>query len=217
MLGKLTTYTSSRTQPVDSQVELRLSTPYLVNTDYILELEDESALALVIVQVKYKFNVYDDRMPEFVFRVGDTRAAINTLADATPAHTIFSLSVYENIQTFDKIPSATAVTWYFNVADIVWGEDDSTGNYARIWYRVGGKEVVPIIVNHTIDQIVDLADTGTTTTTTTSTSSTSTSSTSTSSTSTSSTSSTSTSSTSTSSTSTSSTSTSSTSSTSTIA
>ena len=213
MLAEVTTYTTSRNQPVDSQVELRLSTSYLLNTDFIIEMEDESTLALVITKVVYKFNVYDDRIPEFTFQSGDTIASLVTLSDAIPASTKLDLTVYDDIQTFDKIPYATTTTWFFNLEDIVWGEDDNTGNYARIWVKTGGHSLTPYIVDHTIEQLVDLADNGPTTssTSTSSTSTSSTSSTSTSSTSTSSTSSTSTSSTSSTSTYTTSTSTSSTS------
>jgi len=121
----------------------------------------------------YKFNVHDDRMGPFIFDVNETLAAINTLADATPASPKILLNVFEKIQTFDMIPNDTAVATYFNVVDIVWAEDDPTGNYCRIWISKGGHSIIPYIVDHNIDQIVDLGDTGTTTTSSTSTSSTS--------------------------------------------
>ena len=219
MIGKVTTRAILSPQPIDSQVQERLSTSYLINTDAIIEMEDQTLLQVVKTRILYKFNVYDDRHPEFVFTVDDTVSAIKTLADATPASPKLALSVFENVQSFAGVTGVTAVTWYFNVADIVWAENGPSDDYCRIWILKGGHNVVPYIVDHNIDQVIDLADTATTTTTSTSSSSTSTStsSTSTSSTSSTSTSSTSTSSTSTSSTSTSSTSTSSTSTTTTIA
>ena len=174
MLAEITTYTTLKPQPVDSQLELRAITNYLINTDHILEMHDESDLPTIITPITYKFNVYDDKMPELIFNATNTLAAIVTLADATPASTKIALNVFENIQSFNQVTGLTAVTWNFNVTDIVWGENDLTGAYARIWYLSGGHNVTPIIVDHNISQIVDLADTGTTTTTTTSTSSTST-------------------------------------------
>lgn len=177
MIGVFTLYTSLKRQPVDSQVEAKLSESYLVNTDCIVDVVDAASAR----QVRYKFNPYDDRIPQLWLEVTNSASAIATLADATPASTKVTLGVFENIQTFDKVSSDTAVTWNFNVADLIWGEDDESGAYSRIWVRTGGNKVSPYVVDHNISQIVDLVDTGTTTTTTstTSTSSTSTSTTST--------------------------------------
>jgi hypothetical protein len=169
MLAELTTYATLRPQAVDSEVELRASVSYLVNTDHIVEMFDNTTAR----RLSYKFNVYDDQEPRFVFDVTATLAAIQTLADATAASTKITLNVFEDIQSFNQVTGLTAVTWNFNVSDIVWGENDATGAYARIWYLSGGHKVTPIIVDHNISQIVDLGDTGTTTTTTSSTTTTS--------------------------------------------
>lgn len=174
MIGKVTTRAILSRQPVDSQVEERLSTEYLINTDYIVEMEDQTVLAVTKTKLLYKFNVYEDRTPEFEFTVDEIVTAIQTLADATPASPKIALSVFEDIQSFNQVTGLTAVTWNFNVYDIVWAEDDPTGNYCRIWIVKGGHAIVPYIVDHNIDQIIDRADTGTTTTSSTSTSSTST-------------------------------------------
>lgn len=188
MLGKITKNSTAQRQPVDSQVEIALSTSYLVNADYIIDMVDQTSYR----DLRYKFNVYDDKQTDLYIAVSDTAAAINTLADATANSQMISLNVFEGIQSFNQVTGLTAVETTFNVAAIVWGEDDPTGAYSRIWYLTGGGREVPVIVDHNIAQIVDLADTGGTTTTTSSTSSTSTSTTSTSSTSTTSTSTTST-------------------------
>jgi len=179
MIGKVTTRAILAPQPTDSQVEERLSTEYLINTDYIVEMEDQTVLAVLKTRILYKFNVYDDRHPMFVFTTDTLATAINTLADATPASPKIALSVYEDtlgnpIQSFNQVTGLTPVTWYFNVYDIVWAEDDLTGNYCRIWIVKGGHVVVPYIVDYNIDQVIDKVDTGTTTTTSTSTSTTST-------------------------------------------
>jgi len=159
MLGELTIYSTIESQPVDSQVELYASRSYLFNTDSIIDLVDDTSYRTI----RYKFNPYEDQSPVFVIQVTNTAAAINTLADATPASTKIALNVFETAQTFDLVSSITAVTWNFNVADIVWGENDPTGAYARIWIKSGGNKVFPIIVDHNISQITDLADTATTT------------------------------------------------------
>ena len=163
MLGELQLYTTLKPQPVDSQAELVVSEYYLFNTDCIIDMVDHSDLPTVITRIRYKFHPYDDKSPVFVFDATSTISAINTLADATPASSKISLSVLEDINTFDKVSYATAVTWNFNVADIVWGENDPTDAYARIWVMSGGHKATPYIVDHNISQIVDLADTATTT------------------------------------------------------
>jgi len=170
MIGVVTTRAILAPQPTDSQVEERLSTEYLINTDYIVEMEDQTLLAVVKTRLLYKFNVYSDRKEPFVFTVDTLYTAINTLADATPASPKIALSVFEDslgnpVQSFNQVTGLTPVTWYFNVTDITWAEDDPTGNYARIFICKGGNKIVPYIVDYNIDQIVDMADTGKTTTT----------------------------------------------------
>jgi len=159
MLGELTIYSVIESQPVDSQVELYASRSYLFNTDSIIDLVDDTSYRTI----RYKFNPHEDQSPVFVLQVTNTAAAIKTLADATPASTKIALSVFEDVQTFDLVTSVTAVTWNFNVTDIVWAENDPTDSYCRLWYVSGGNKVIPIIVDHNISQITDLADTATTT------------------------------------------------------
>ena len=161
MIGKVTTLSTLLPQSVDSQVELRLSTAYLINTDCITELLVEGTTDS---EIHYKFDVYGNKTGEFIFTVNETNAAIQTLSDATLASPKIALSVFEGVQSFNEVTGETAVTWNFNAADIVWAENDSTGAYARIWIMKGGHTVVPYIVDHNIDQIIDLVDTGTTTT-----------------------------------------------------
>jgi hypothetical protein len=158
MLGKITKNATAQRQPVDSQVEIALSTSYLINTSYIIDVVDQTTYR----DLRYKFNVYDDRQTDLYISVSDTAAAIQTLADATANSKMVSLDVFEGIQSFNQVTGETAVETTFNVADIVWGEDDPSGAYCRIWYTIGGKQTVPVIVDHTIAQIVQWADTGTT-------------------------------------------------------
>jgi len=160
MVGVVTTLSTLKPQSVDSQVEVRASAEYLINTDCITEMYVHDSTDTLI---HYKFNVEEDRPGEFIFTVNETNAAIVTLSDAAPNNPTVPLDVFDGIQNFDMIPNVSSTTgWNFNVADIVWGEDDSTGAYCRIWIKKGGKEIVPYILDHTIAQVVGWADEGTT-------------------------------------------------------
>ena len=156
MLGKITRNATAQRQPVDSQVELALSESYLINTDYLIDMVDQSTYR----DLRYKFNVYDDEQTDLYISVSDTAAAITTLADATASSKMISFDVFEGIQSFNQVTDVTAVETTFNVKDIVWAEDAPSGDYCRLWYNIGGKESVPIIVDYTIAEIVSLADTG---------------------------------------------------------
>ena len=209
MIGKVTilsTFGEPVYSPPESLLGTEPSTGYLINTDNAVKIKvygtDDSVL-------DYKLNLHDDRSPEFKMIVSETNAAITTLSDATPASNMIPLPVYEGALTFGDIDAISSTTTkYYNITDITWGNENEAGTITRLLLCEGGFTVYPIFVNYSIDQIVDIGDTNSTTssssssTSTSSTSSTSTSSTSTSSTSTSSTSTSSTSSTSTSSTST---------------
>ena len=157
MVGIVTTLSTLLPQSVDSQVEARKSIAYLINTDYITEVYVEGT---VNSRIRYKFNIEEDRPGEFVFTVTATNAAVQALSDVALNTNKISLNVYEGIQTFDKIPLVTTTAWYFNVKDIVWAENDSTGAYSRIWICKGGKQIVPYLINHTIAEVVSLAATG---------------------------------------------------------
>ena len=46
--------------------------------------------------------------------------------------------------------------------NVVWGEENPDATYTRIWVKAGGNKNIPLVVDHTIAQIVQTADTGTT-------------------------------------------------------
>ncbi len=153
MLGKITANTVRQKLPVDSQVETQTSAEYLINTEYITEVVDKTTYRAM----RYKFNVYDDRQTDFYIPVGETTTAIQALADVAQDSKMISLDVFEGIESFNQVSGLTAVETTFNVDSIVWGDTDRSDNYTRVWYLVGGKEPVPILVDHTIEQIVVLA------------------------------------------------------------
>ena len=213
MIGKITilsTFGEPYYSPPESLLGTEPSTGYLINTDNILPMKVYGTTDTVL---DYKLNKHNDRGIEFRMIVDESNTAITTLSDATPDSNMIPLPVYEGALTFIDLTGLSTTVKYYNITNIVWGNENAAGTVTRLLITEGGFTTYPIFVNYSIDQIVDIADTGTTTTS--STSSSSTSSTSSTSTSSTSTSSTSTSSTSTSSTSTSSTSSTSTSSTST--
>jgi hypothetical protein len=153
MLGKITASATAKRQPVDSQVEVSLSSEYLINTDHIIDVVDKTSYR----NLRYKFNIYDDRQTDLYMAVGTSLAAIQTLADVSQDSEMISLDVFEGIESFNQISGLTAVETTFNVNSIVWGDTDEGDTITRVWYVIGGKQAVPIIVDHTIEEIVTLA------------------------------------------------------------
>ena len=204
MIGQVTTLSTLKPQPVDSNIELLASEVYLINTNNNLDVKLEGTTDSLIT---YTTNKHEDRALQFKFTVTETNAQVKALADVAVDSNVVILPVFPNAVSPADIANDTAENWYFNVDQIVFAANDSTDAYARVLFEYGGMHTKWYWVNYNIQQILDEITTGTTSTTTTSTSTTSTSSTTstTSTTSTSSTSTTSTSSTSTSSTSTTST------------
>ena len=153
MLGKITANLTWTRRPVDSQVETSFGTEYLINTEYIIDVVDQSTYR----DIRYKFNPYDDRQTDLYIPVGETVLAITTLADVTQDGNMINLDVFEGVQSFNQVSGLTAVETAFNISSIVWGDTDASDNYTRLWYVIGGKEAVPILVDHTIEQIIVLA------------------------------------------------------------
>jgi len=152
MLGVINSATADSLQSVDSQVEYALSTQYLINTEYIIDVEDHTSYG----NLRYKFNIYDDRQPDFSFYINDTAAFVQALSDVSQDANMINLDVFEGVQSFNQVSGLTAVETALNVSSIVWAENDTSAAYCRLWYLVGGKEAVPIIVDHTIAEIVAL-------------------------------------------------------------
>lgn len=137
----------------------------------------------------YSINPWDRRdKPHFV-QATSTVATLTTAFDTALDSNVMELVVYP-----DDDVTQTPVAKYIDYEDFAFAyakEDDWTKSW--VVYSTKAFKEVRVLVDNSLDELVDIAATGTTTTTTTSTSSSSSTSTSTSSTSTSSTSTTSTS------------------------
>jgi hypothetical protein len=151
MLGKITASLTPWIHPVDSQVEHAKANEYLINMDYVIDVEDKTTYRIL----RYKFNVYDDRQPDFSIYVGETMLAIKALSDVSQDANMINLDVFEGIDSFNQVSGLTAVETAFNVSSIVWGDTDKGDDYTRLWYVVGGKAAKPIIVDHTIEEIIN--------------------------------------------------------------
>ena len=187
MLGKITTLSTLRPQPVDSQLEVKASTEYLINTQNIYTIKvyatDDSL-------IDYKLNKHEDRSPQFELTCSETNAQVQALSDVSPSSLKLLLNVHEGALTFADCADIATTAKYYNVADIVWVQENNAGTRVFMLIEEGGWGIFKIFVDYSIEQVIDLYTSGATTTTTTTSTSTTTTSTSTTSTSTTSTSST---------------------------
>ena len=181
MLGIITTLSTFGTtapHPVDSQIELKASTEYIINTLNIVSMK---VFGSTDSTVRYKLNRSEDSTPEFVLRVNETNAAITTLADTAAASNMVTLDVFtneygEDVMTFAEaaLSTTSTVDKLFNIDDIVWVEENSSATMSMMFVAEGGWGVKKIFVDSELAKIIDLVTTGTTTTTTSSTSTTTT-------------------------------------------
>ena len=135
-------------------VEITPGTEYLINPNRIKELETFDSTGS---QFLYIWNPEDEKCDAMYFQSTDTVASIISAADDSPNSSFVALSVYEDDDR-DELP----VTKYYRVDDIVFGVERT--NFSELWVAHGGKRVVRILVYHDLDAILNLADTGTTTT-----------------------------------------------------
>ena len=109
----------------------------------------------------YAFSPEADKGDRVTFISTTTVANMITAADASLDSSIIGLKVYEDDDT-----TSSAVVHYFQVEDIVliegYGSHMSWAHIAQ-----GGDRVARFLLDYNLDQIIDVAATGTTTTTTT--------------------------------------------------
>lgn len=171
MIGLITTLSSQGTtaaQAVDSQIELKPSCEYLINTQNIVDLK---VFSTNDSDISYKLNRNEDKSPTFHLRVNETNAAIQALADVAANSNMVSLDVFENEHSENvlsyyeaAVASSSTVTKYFTVEEIVWAEEDNDATMSLMYVQVGGQDLEKIFVDSNLAQIIDLITTGTTTT-----------------------------------------------------
>lgn len=171
MLGIVTSLSTQGTtayQPVDSQVQVKPSTEYIINTLSITSLKVFSANDS---DMRIKLNWKEDRSPEFLLRVAETNAAIQALADVAAASNMVSLDVFlnehsEDVMSYAEAADATssATTKLFNVNEIAWVEENAAATMSLMLVLEGGNSIKKIFVDSNLAQIMDLITTGTTTT-----------------------------------------------------
>jgi hypothetical protein len=171
MIGLVTTLSTQGTtaaQAVDSQIELKASTEYLINT---LNIVDMKVYSTNDSDIEYKLNRNEDRSPSFHLRVNETNAAIQTLADVAASSNMVPLDVFlnehsENVMSYYEAAVATssAVTKYYSVDEIVWVEENNDATMCLMYVQVGGQNLEKIFVDSNLAQVYDMVTTGTTTT-----------------------------------------------------
>jgi hypothetical protein len=134
------------------------SDSYIINPNRIKEMKVYDTNKSQFV---YLFSPENDRTDHCIFQCTTTVANIIIAADASPDSSHVALRVFEDDDTTES-----AVVTYFRVDDIAFVEAYGTN---RSWAFIshGGNSVKRYLVNYNLDQIMDMAGTGTTTTTTT--------------------------------------------------
>lgn len=172
MIGLITTLSSQGStayQPLDSEIQLKPSTEYLINTNSIVSLK---VFSTNDSDIRYKLNFREDRSPEFLLRVNETNAAIQALADVSANSNMVLLNVKEGALSYAEAATLSSTAKYYNIEDITWVEENNDATISRMIVAEGGYDLKIIFVNYNLAQIMDLLTTGTTTTTTSTTSTT---------------------------------------------
>jgi len=138
--------------------EITPSGSYIINPNRIKELQVYDSNKSQFV---YLFSPEDDRTDHCIFQCTTTVANIIIAADASLDSSFIALKVFEDDDTSDA-----AVVKYFRAEDIVFIEGYGTA-YSWAYVSHGGNAVKRYLLDYNLDQIIDLASTGTTTTTTT--------------------------------------------------
>ena len=168
LVTTLSTQGTTAAQAVDSQIELKASTEYLINTLNIVEMKvystDDS-------DISYKLNRNEDKSPTFHLRVAEANSDIQTLADVSAKSNMVSLDVFlnehtENVMSYYEaaVSSSSAVTKYYSVEEIVWVEENTAATMCMMYVQVGGQDLEKIFVDSNLAQVYDMVTTGTTST-----------------------------------------------------
>jgi len=154
MIGKVNITTQISSSPSLSGYGTGYS---IINFDHVVDAKVYNTTDSLVRYIMKK----DGRDVSFEFVTDETTTQLTTLANATFASNLLALPVFELDNT-----SSAAVTHYIPGANILFGRAYST-DISKLWINKGGR-IVTMLVDYNLDQITDIADTGTTTTTTTS-------------------------------------------------
>jgi len=169
MIGLVTTLSTLGTtapQPLDSEIQLKASTEYLINTLNIVSMKVYSTNDS---DIRYKLNRKKDQSPQFLLRVNETNAAVQALADVGANSNLVELNERERALSFSEAAALSDTAKMYNLDDICFVEENNAGNMSRIVMAKGGQDLEIIFVDSSLAAIMDLITTGTTTTTTSST------------------------------------------------
>ncbi|MFA5638690.1 MAG: hypothetical protein WC961_07420 [Anaerovoracaceae bacterium] len=164
--AKLTVWDGIKTA---GRVRSSSGTNFVLNTN---RMNNFRVRATTKSKFEYTDNLYDRREAPAKVECDSTVATLVTAADATFESNVLPLNYYPG-----NDPTASTVATYISVDSIAFAYSDVDAHNERsflVYYNGAGRKNV-ILVAHNLDQIVDLADYGTTSTTTSSTSTTSTS------------------------------------------
>jgi hypothetical protein len=115
---------------------------------------------------KYPLCRRDRRVSPSTIVTTEGIAAIKTAIDLAYNANYIDLPIFE-----DNLSTRSTTTYTFSVTDLVYFLPDNSSSTTRSWafISVGAFKVVKYLVDYNLDQIIDIATTGSTTTTTTTT------------------------------------------------
>ena len=163
MIGEFV-ITKASSVKADGLISPRSSgTTYVLNTNRINGLLTR---ATTKSKFKYNFNLFSRREVGTYMECDSTVAAIVVVADTTWASTMVPLYYFPPDHTINEPDiTATPVLIYLHSEGIAicWADHRTAERSWVNYYDGSGKEHL-ILVNHRLDQIVDIADTGTSST-----------------------------------------------------
>jgi len=133
------------------------STDWILNTENLWKIQ---VRATTETKGYYCDNKWDRRKPASYIEMGDTLASVTAAYDRTYASNAITLPVFENDDTSSTqvdrlipVSSITRATAYPADTDLTW-----------LYYNEGARQTVRVLVNYTLQEIIDLADSGSTST-----------------------------------------------------
>lgn len=130
---------------------------WILNTENMFNVQTR---ATTKTKLFYTDNRNDRKKLAKVMNLEDAKAVVLLVFDKTYASNVITLPVFDNNlstnSTTDRsfpVDSITRGTAYTADTDLSW-----------LWYNEGGGREIKILVNYTLQEIVDIADSGTTST-----------------------------------------------------